>query len=74
MCIVSVNIPEAVRQNTRMDTAVTTDFACQMVAVAYFLHLHQPLADCARIARMSIENSVLRTPLVRPFSTTLTVK
>ncbi len=54
MCIVSVDIPEAVRQNTRMDTAATTDFAYQMVAVAYFLRLHQPLADCARIAWMSI--------------------
>lgn len=56
MCVVSVNIPEVVRQNTRMDTAATTDFACQMVAVAYFLRLHQPLAECARIARMSISD------------------
>ena len=56
MCIVSVDIPEAVRQNTRMDTTATTDFACQMVAVAYFLRLHQPLADCAKIARMSISD------------------
>ena len=54
MCIVSVDIPEAVRQNTRMDMAATSDFACHMVAVAYFLRLHQPLADCAKIARMSI--------------------
>ena len=54
MCIVSVDIPETVRVNTRMDTAATTDFACQMVAVAYFLRLHQPLVDCARIARMSV--------------------
>ena len=54
MCIVSVDIPEAVRQNTRMDMAETSDFACHMVAVAYFLRLHQPLADCAKIARMSI--------------------
>lgn len=56
MCIVSVDIPEAVRLNTRMDTTATSDFACQMVAVAYFLRLHQPLADCARIARMSISD------------------
>lgn len=54
MCIVSVDIPEAVRRNTRMDTTATTDFACQTVAIAYFLRLHQPMADCARIARMSI--------------------
>ena len=58
MCIVSVNIPEAVRQNTRMDTAATTDFACQMVAVAYYLRLHQPLSDCAKIARMNEDEFV----------------
>ena len=56
MCVVSVDIPESVRQNTRMDSAATTSFACQMVAVAYFLRLHQPLTDCARIARMSVDD------------------
>ena len=55
MCIVSVDIPENVRKGTRMDAAATTDFACQMVAIAYFTRLHQPLADCAKIARMDVE-------------------
>ena len=54
MCIVSVDIPEAVRQSTRMDTAATADFARQIVAVAYFTQLHQPIEACANIAQMNV--------------------
>ena len=55
MCIVTVNIPEAVRENTRMDTATTADFTCQMVAIAYYVRLRQPIEQCALIAGMTVE-------------------
>lgn len=54
MCIISIDIPEAVRQSARMDTAATADYVRQIVAVAYFTQLHQPIEACASIAQMGV--------------------
>lgn len=55
MCTISIHIPEAVRQSTRMDTETTGAFARRSLALAYYHTLRQPIESCAEIAQMSVE-------------------